>query len=50
MRQEWIEEENQEMAMMMFLNPQEALKVLAPKYKLVEAEMEDYFWNSKYAH
>lgn len=47
-RDQWLEDENSELAMMMFLNPRDALKYLAPHYKQVESEMEEYFWNSKY--
>lgn len=47
-RDQWLKDENDELAMMMFLNPKDALKYLAPFYKQIESEMEDYFWNSKY--
>lgn len=49
-RNEWLVEENQTRAAMMFLNPQAALKDLAPQFKQIEAEMEEQFWRSQYAH
>lgn len=47
-RDEWLEEENLPKAMEMMFNPQAALKRLASEYKMVEADMEEDFWNSKY--
>ena len=48
-RKEWIEEENPFLLTEMFLNPQAALKRLAPEFKRMEEEMEDHFWRSRYA-
>lgn len=48
MRQEWLAEEDHARAAMMFLAPEQALRVLAPEFKHVEPEMEDLFWNSRY--
>lgn len=47
-RQEWLAEENPASAAMMVLNTREALRKLAGEFKMVEAEMEEVFWNSKY--
>ncbi|OGC77146.1 MAG: hypothetical protein A2Z27_00445 [candidate division Zixibacteria bacterium RBG_16_50_21] len=49
MREEWLKEENAYLAARMFTNPKAALKDLAPEYKKIEAEIEEYFWKSKYA-
>lgn len=49
MRDEWMAEENPAAAAMMFLNPGEALRVLAPAFKRREASMESAFWRSRYA-
>lgn len=48
MRQEWIAEENPARATMMFLQPTQALRALAPEFKAHEAEMEAAFWRSRY--
>jgi len=48
-RDEWLAEENQARAAMMFLNPQKALEKLAPEFKRVETDMEEQFWRSRYA-
>ncbi len=48
-RKEWIAEENPLLLAQMFLNPQAALRRLAPEFKRVEAEMENHFWRSRYA-
>jgi len=48
-RKEWIEEENPFLLAQMFLDPQTALRRLAPEYKRVEDEMENCFWRSRYA-
>jgi len=47
-RKEWTTEENPAMAMMIFSNPGGYLKLLAPKFKKIEPQMEDSFWRSKY--
>jgi hypothetical protein len=48
-RDEWLSEEDQEGVAMIFLNPEKALRKLAPEYKKIEADMEKLFWGSKYA-
>lgn len=48
MRDEWIAESNPAMAMMMLRFPETALKVLAPRYKEIEPQMEKMFWESRY--
>ncbi len=48
-RTEWLKEENPLRLAEMFLNPRSALKRLAPEYKRKEAQMEYYFWRSRYA-
>ncbi|MCK5075234.1 MAG: hypothetical protein KAR38_02610 [Calditrichia bacterium] len=48
-RKEWMEEENSFLLGQMFLNPQQALKRLAPEFKKVEDKMEEQFWSSRYA-
>lgn len=49
MRENWLAQENQQMATNILFNSSVALKTLAPEYKRVEAQMEEYFWNSRYA-
>lgn len=48
MREEWLAEENPARAMMMFLQPNEALRRLAPEFKARERDMEAAFWRSRY--
>ena len=48
-RDEWLAEEDPARVAMMFLNPEKALRVLAPRFKEIEAEMEEQFWRSRYA-
>jgi hypothetical protein len=48
MRQEWLTEEDRARAMMMFLRPSDALRVLAPEFKAREADLEAAFWRSRY--
>jgi hypothetical protein len=48
-RKEWIEEQNPFLLAQMFLDPENALKRLAPEFKHVEPNMEDCFWRSRYA-
>jgi len=48
-RKEWIEEQNPFFLAQMFLDPENALKRLAPEFKRVEPSMEDCFWRSQYA-
>lgn len=49
MRENWLAQENKQMATSILFNSSAALKTLAPEYKRVEAQMEEYFWNSRYA-
>lgn len=49
MRQEWLKEENAAGVMTMLFNPEKALIDHAGDYKAIEREMEDLFWNSRYA-
>lgn len=49
MRKEWIDEENPALLAQMFLDPDGALRRMAPEYKRVEATMEECFWGSRYA-
>jgi hypothetical protein len=48
MREEWLADENPSWAAQMLLDPDSALKRLAPDFKRVEAEMEAQFWGSRY--
>lgn len=48
MRQAWLEEEDPVRAAMLFMDPEGALRSLAPEYKRVEPQMEDLFWRSRY--
>jgi hypothetical protein len=50
MRDQWLKEENPARAARMFLDPQGALRAMAPEFKKLEAEMEKTFWSSRYAH
>ncbi len=47
-RGEWLREENPERAAMMLTRPAEALRILAPEYKRLEAHMEHDFWRSRF--
>jgi hypothetical protein len=47
MRQEWLRDEDAEMARLIFANPAEALRRLAPEFKAREAHAEEVFWNSR---
>jgi len=49
MRQEWIREEDGLRAAGLLLDPEGALRRLAPAYKRAEPGLEDAFWRSKYA-
>jgi hypothetical protein len=49
MRDEWLADEDLGKAAMIFMHPEEILKMLAPEFKQIEPEMEHIFWNSKYA-
>lgn len=48
-RSEWLEEQDAVRSLQVLTNPEGALRYLAPRYKLVEEEMENVFWNSRYA-
>ena len=47
-RKEWLADENPERAAMMLSNPEYTLRLLAPEFKKVEANMEKIFWSSRY--
>jgi hypothetical protein len=49
MRQEWLAEENQALALRMFVDPRGSLRRLAPEYAGRETRMEESFWGSRYA-
>lgn len=49
-REEWLKEENPELALRVILEPAETLRDLAPRFKSVEPQMEKVFWSSRYAH
>jgi hypothetical protein len=49
MRKEWIEEENPLLLSQLMVDPEGALKRLAPEFKRVEPQMEECFWRSRYA-
>ena len=48
MREEWRREENPDMVKLMINHPRKYLNKLAPKYKQIEGEMEEIFWESKF--
>ncbi len=48
MRPDWLKEENLERTIMMFTDPEEFLKLIAPEFKENEPRMEYTFWRSKY--
>ena len=47
-REEWLADENPALAAMMLFNPESALRILAPEFKKIEADMEEKFWRSRY--
>ena len=47
-REEWLADENPALTAMMLFNPERALRILAPEFKKIEADMEEIFWNSRY--
>ncbi len=47
-RKEWLADEDPALAAMMLSNPERALRVLAPEFKKIEANMEEVFWKSRY--
>jgi hypothetical protein len=48
MRPDWLKEENLKRTIMMFTDPEEFLKRIAPEFKKIEPQMEYTFWRSKY--
>jgi hypothetical protein len=50
MREEWLAEESPLQAAAMLLRPSQALRTLAPEFKITELRMEDVFWRSRYVH
>jgi hypothetical protein len=48
MRQEWLAEENPEMALLAVADPAAALRRLAPAYKAQEGRLERQFWESRF--
>ncbi len=48
MRKDWLSEEDPEMVRMIIRKPRKWLKLMTPKYKMVESEMESMFWASKF--
>jgi hypothetical protein len=48
MREEWLADEDPARASLMFLDPQAALRALAPRFKQIEPRMEELFWSSRY--
>ncbi len=49
MREEWLQDESEIRAAMLFYKPEWALRFLAPKFKKMEPAMEQLFWKSRYA-
>ncbi len=49
MRSQWLAEEDHARALQMLLDPQAALRALAPAFKRQEAGMDSVFWRSRYA-
>lgn len=50
MREEWLKEEDPEMMRLILESPREWLRVMAPKYKRIESQMERIFWSSKFGN
>jgi hypothetical protein len=48
MRGAWLAEGNAAMAALLMLNPREALRSMAPGFKVREADFERSFWNSRF--
>ncbi|WP_178139416.1 hypothetical protein [Rhodothermus profundi] len=48
MRAAWWQDEDSLQAALMLYQPEQALRLLAPRYKQVEAELERTFWNSRF--
>jgi hypothetical protein len=49
-RKEWIAEENPLLLAEIFMDPESALRRMAPEFKRVEPQMEESFWRSRYAN
>jgi hypothetical protein len=49
MREDWLKEEDPAEVARILLQPEEAMRRLAPKYKRIEADMEHIFWQSRFA-
>jgi hypothetical protein len=49
MRKEWLSEESPRRAAGLLLDPEQALRDLAPEFKKQEARLEQLFWRSRYA-
>lgn len=49
MRDEWLADENPMRLAMMYRDPDQALRFLAPLFKSVEPQLESFFWSSRYA-
>jgi hypothetical protein len=47
MRTEWLREEDAVEATRILLRPDDALRVLAPRYKAMESDMDRVFWQSR---
>lgn len=47
-REQWMQDENPALAALIAVSPRDFLRVMAPKYKAVEADMERTFWSSRY--
>ena len=48
-RQEWLSDEDPNQVRQIFINPEQAMKELAPSFKAIEPYMEHAFWSSRYA-
>lgn len=48
-REQWLDEEDHASAAMLLFDSKRALVELAPKFKQFESQMEETFWNSRYA-
>lgn len=49
-RSEWLKEEDAEMVQLIIKQPHKWLKLMSPKYKVVEAKMDSLFWASKFGN
>lgn len=47
MRKQWLAEEDADALALLLVDPQSALRRLAPAYKAIEADMEAIFWKSR---